>query len=220
MVSFTNDERLLIDQIKTVVCQFFPHDFDLAKKENLLTMVKYWKAKGYCQPRRADNGVQANLYISIRGKLGDPVPTQEEVLKADQQMQMDQMIKQVNAQFNKKIAAIQRTLDDTKKEKKVALNKYAIDIKKALADLEAKKEALQEQFKMQETAQERLIEAREARDVRELTEKSEEQIIDGQRMRKCWNCGTWLKVAGGIFTKHIKECTVEPEITKEVEEEV
>jgi len=220
MIDFTEDERNLIRQIKIELVNMLPKDFDFEAKENLLTAVNIWKAKGFCIARRADGGKQSDLYISIRRKLGAPIPTKEEVVKIQKQKEIDEMLKKTNAMFDRKVSRILKSYKATKAEKEAAINRHRKNINSELENLERKKAELEEQLRMAETAEERLEKAREderKRLEKEMENPDEKEDENGDKMRKCWNCGEWFKVAGGVFTKHSKECKSEEEMLAELE---
>ena len=205
MVNFTKDEKKLLGDIKASVSQFFPYDYDYSIPDNLLRVIRYWKAKGYCQSYRADQGVQYALYISISGKLGAPLPTRKQVLKKQADKNMNDMMTRINASFDRKLASIQSELEITKAEKDKALNRTKNQAQAQIKKIDAEKAALLERLQIAETSVARLEAARKAEAEKKI-EAETEPDPDGNKVRKCWTCGEVFKIAGGIYTKHVKEC--------------
>jgi len=209
-MNFTNEERILVNKIKNTVSSFFPRDFDYTLRENLVEAVKYYKSKGYLPTLRSDTKKEREMCMSILIKLGEDIPTREQIIKKQEEKRVESLITRSNEAFDKKIAAYERSLERAKQEKSKAAQKYSQDIKAQIEKLEQQKQEALERLEIARTAESRVKVEKEKIQLKEdLQKEFEERLMGTNTERKCWNCGQWFPVAGGVHTKHMKICKPE-----------
>lgn len=183
---------------------------DLENEAYVLELLRSWRAWGFMTPRRADHGADGDMWRQVVNKVGGKLETPEETRKrhaADRSLGL----------LTRTIEAHDEQIEDLKRELKLAQTAkvdatHAIErtLQKEIDDIEKKKQEAVEKLKSAQSARQRLEAAREHEEL--LKEKKnllEEKIVDGNRQRKCWKCGEWFLVSGGVYTKHAKECTGE-----------
>lgn len=206
-MNFTNEERIFINKVKNTVSSFFPRDFDYTLRENLVEAVKYYKSKGYLPSLRSDTKKERETCMSILIKLGEDIPTRVEIIKKQEEKRVESLITRSNEAFDKKIAVYERSLERAKQEKSKAAQKYTADIEAQIVKLEQQKQEALARLEIARTAEERVKVEKEKIQLQEdLQKELEERVMGKGTERKCWECGQWFPVAGGVHTKHIKAC--------------
>lgn len=209
MVELSKEEQNFLRRvISATAADLKALKLDPVKPEDLLIIVNKYRAGGYMISRRLDGGKESDLWRSIRNKLNSPVKSQAELIKIAEQSHLDGVLIRVTEAHDKKINALEDSLILARKAKVDSQLSIEFDLKEQLRILEAKKLDTINRLTAATSARKKLA---LDKDIRKIDEERKALLEERNGERKCWICGEWFKIAGGVFTKHTKECKKDKE---------
>lgn len=208
MVNFSEEEKGFLKRAITATKKDLDGmGYDPTKREDLIIIVNTYRAKGYMPSLRSDGGKEYDLWNLLRNKLGSPTLTREEILIKQNKEHAEAHLRRITAVHDKKINDLERKLELAQKLKFESQIEMESSIKKELAAIEQKKQNALKRLENATSARKKLKIDKEISEI----ENDRKEILEpnGKGERKCWVCGDWFIVAGGVFTKHLKQCEKE-----------
>lgn len=197
MIELTENEKKFVQRaIHTTLPDLKDMNLDPNNKEDLITILKTFRSRGYITPRRMDQGKDFDLWHSILEKLGVEFKDQKTLLKEQEEKRAEGIMDRLNKIHNTKINNLELKLKTAREEKDKVLAQIEQSIQVEIEQIEAKKKDALQRLEVARTAHEKLQRIKKIK-------KEKKYETDNTGLEKCMECGEWFKAGAGIAS-HIR----------------
>ena len=170
-------------------------NLNASNKKDLLKIIDTFKAHGYVCARSIDGGKDSNIYIGLKDKLDDPIPTARETILKHAREHAEGIAKRISKAHDIEIEECKQNLKQAEQDKEDALKKNELKILEEVEVLDRKKREAEQRLIIAQKANEKL------KQYKKIKKKQEHKEDDG--LIKCWECGEWFKAGAGI-SSHVR----------------